>query len=151
MPVTMSRRLRSASAAPGATSLPPKPPEPKPDPASFENQTACPNNIQVGGKQYTKVAGLTWVEISRSGCSTPQSGLRHSLMFRWGRPSFRAKIAPPHCHLRLRSPQPTAQAPRRYVPKQYAQHPEPLKALIDVVMLPWDFLSLSRAQRLVMP
>ena len=29
----------------------------------------------------------------------------------------------------------------RYVPKQYAQHPEPFKALIDVVMLPWDFLA----------
>ena len=35
----------------------------------------------------------------------------------------------------------TAQAPQRYVPKQYAQHPEPLKALIDVVMLPFDFLA----------
>ena len=24
---------------------------------------------------------------------------------------------------------------------QYAQHPEPLKAIIDVVMLPFDFLA----------
>ena len=48
-------------------SIPPKPPEvtpppepdPKPDPASIETK---PSDIQVGGKQYTKVAGLTWVE-----------------------------------------------------------------------------------------
>ena len=36
------------------------------------------------------------------------------------------------------------------LPKQYAQHPEPLKALIDVVMLPFDFLMLPGAPRLVM-
>ena len=34
-------------------------PDPKPDPASIDTK---PSNIQVGGKQYTKVAGLTWVE-----------------------------------------------------------------------------------------
>ena len=51
-------------------SIPPKPPEvtpppepdPKPDPASIETK---PSDIQVGGKQYTKVAGLTWVESTK--------------------------------------------------------------------------------------
>ena len=53
-------------------SIPPKPPEvtpppepdPKPDPASIETK---PSDIQVGGKQYTKVAGLTWIEIHNAG------------------------------------------------------------------------------------
>ena len=53
-------------------SIPPKPPEvtpppepdPKPDPASIETK---PSDIQVGGKQYTRVAGLTWVEIHKAG------------------------------------------------------------------------------------
>src|ERR1700733_9437001 len=48
-------------------SIPPKPPEvtpppepdPKPDPASIETK---PSDIQVGGKQYTRVAGLSWIE-----------------------------------------------------------------------------------------
>ena len=64
----LSRLLRSARAASGACAIiPPKPPEvtpppepdPKPDPASIETK---PSDIQVGCKQYTKVAGLTWVE-----------------------------------------------------------------------------------------
>ena len=42
------------------------PPEPKPDPASITPRPTGietkPNDVRVGGKQYTKVAGLTWVE-----------------------------------------------------------------------------------------
>ena len=63
----MSSRCCIAPEQPPAPtgSIPPKPvpPEPKPDPASLETK---PNNIQVGGKQYTKVAGLTWVERADS-------------------------------------------------------------------------------------
>ena len=80
-------------------SIPPKPPEvtpppepdPKPDPASIETK---PSDIQVGGKQYTRVAGLSWIERATSRI--------YLLMFRWGRLSFRAKISPPPCRLRLR-------------------------------------------------
>ena len=74
---------------------PPVPPEPKPDPASLETK---PNDVQVGGKSYAKVAGLTWVERED-----------FSLMFRWGRTTFRAKmplgrnaIVQPPCRLRCR-------------------------------------------------
>src|SRR5580692_11231158 len=48
--------------------IPPKPPEVSPDPASLRDEVTPPGlagintNIQVGGKQYTKMAGLTWVE-----------------------------------------------------------------------------------------
>ena len=71
--------------------IPPKPPEVSPDPASLRDEVTPPGpagintNIQVGGKQYTKVTGLTWVE------STSRI---HLLMFRWGRTTFRAKISP---------------------------------------------------------
>jgi hypothetical protein len=62
-------------------SIPPKPPEvtpppepdPKPDPASIETK---PSDIQVGGKQYTRVAGLTWVE--RESTKPDSSQLRPS-------------------------------------------------------------------------
>src|SRR5580704_6798959 len=61
-----------------AGSIPPKPPEvtpppepdPKPDPASIETK---PSDIQVGGKQYTRVAGLTWVESTDSSRLRPSS------------------------------------------------------------------------------
>ena len=62
MPVTCN----VACVAPVPPAPPPKPPEvtppavsPPPDPASLETK---PSDIQVGGKQYTKVAGLIWVE-----------------------------------------------------------------------------------------
>ena len=37
-------------------------PEPDPKPAPPDPAASKPSDIQVGGKQYTKVAGLTWVE-----------------------------------------------------------------------------------------
>ena len=53
------RRLRDQSRPEAARVTPPAEPEPPPDPASIDPK---PSDIQVGGKQYTKVAGLTWVE-----------------------------------------------------------------------------------------
>ena len=41
---------------------PPPPVPPPPDPASLNPK---PSDIQVGGKQYTKVAGLTWVKSTK--------------------------------------------------------------------------------------
>jgi hypothetical protein len=61
------RQLAHPEPCPVACKLPETPaakppePDPKPDPASIETK---PSDIQVGGKQYTKVAGLTWVESS---------------------------------------------------------------------------------------
>ena len=59
------RQLAHPEPCPVACKLPETPaakppePDPKPDPASIETK---PSDIQVGGKQYTKVAGLAWVE-----------------------------------------------------------------------------------------
>jgi hypothetical protein len=52
---------------PAAKPVEPDPPPPvplaaPPDPASLNTK---PSDIQVGGKQYTKVAGLTWVESTK--------------------------------------------------------------------------------------
>ena len=110
---------------------PPVPPEPKPDPASLETK---PNDVQVGGKSYAKVAGLTWVEREDSFADVSV-----------GPNDLQSKDAPwpqRDCPTPLPPKVQTAQAPQgRYVPMQYAQHPEPLKAIIDVVMLPFDFLA----------
>jgi hypothetical protein len=97
-----------------------------PDPASLNLK---PSDIQVGGKQYTKVAGLTWVESTK-----PDSFADVSV----GPTELQSKDKPTPLPPKVQ----TAQAPQgRYVPKQYAQHPGPLKALIDVVILPFDFLA----------
>jgi hypothetical protein len=124
--------------APTGSIPPPKPvppePEPKPDPASLETN---PINIRVGGKQYTKVAGLTWVESS-DGAPPSTKPLQSFADVSVGPTELQSKDRPTPLPPRVQ----TAQAPQgRYVPKQYAQHPEPLKALIDVVMLPFDFLA----------
>ena len=101
---------------------------PKPDPASTETK---PSDIQVGGKQYTKVAGLTWVESTG-----PDSFADVSV----GPNDLQSKDQP--------SPLPpkTAEAPKapkRVVqgPHYYDRVPQPLQAFIDTVMLPFDFLS----------
>ena len=41
-----------------------KPGEPDPTPAPSDPASIAPSDIQVGGKRYTKVAGLAWVERS---------------------------------------------------------------------------------------
>jgi hypothetical protein len=101
-----------------------------PDPASIETK---PSDIQVGGKQYTKVAGLTWVESTK-----PDSFADVSV----GPNDLQSKDQP--------SPLPpkTAEAPKapkRVVvaqgPHYYDRAPQPLQAFIDTVMLPFDFLS----------
>jgi hypothetical protein len=134
-PVTCNVACVAPAQPPAPTgSIPAKPPEvtpppesdTKPDPASIENK---PSDIQVGGKQYTRVAGLTWVESTK-----PDSFADVSV----GPTELQSKERPTPLPPKVQ----TAQASQgRYAPKQYAQHPEPLKALIDVVMLPWDFLS----------
>jgi hypothetical protein len=115
-------------------SIPPKPPEvtpppepdPKPDPASIETK---PSDIQVGGKQYTKVAGLIWVEREST---KPDSFADVSI----GPNDLQSKDEP--------SPLKTAEAPKKRVvaaPHYYDRAPQPLQAFIDTVMLPFDFLS----------
>ena len=103
-----------------------------PDPASLNPK---PSDIQVGGKQYTKVAGLTWVEREST---KPDSFADVSV----GPNDLQSKDQP--------SPLPpkTAEAPKapkRVVvaqgPHYYDRVPQPLQAFIDTVMLPFDFLS----------
>ena len=120
---------------PPPAAKPDAPPDaPKPDPASLETN---PSNIRVGGKQYTKVAGLTWVKSS-DGAPPSTKPSQSFADVSVGPTELQSKDRPTPLPPKVQ----TAQAPQeRYAPKQYAQHPEPLKALIDVVMLPFDFLS----------
>jgi hypothetical protein len=97
-----------------------------PDPASLNPK---PSDIQVGGKQYTKVAGLTWVESTK-----PDSFADVSV----GPNELQSKDQP--------SPLKTAEAPKApkrvvVAPHYYDRAPQPLQAFIDTVMLPFDFLS----------
>jgi hypothetical protein len=130
--------------------VPSKPPEvtPRavpPDPASLAPTDTKPSDIppgataiQVGGKQYTKVAGLTWVESTKPD-SSPL------------RPSAFADVSVGPNDLQSKDqptplPPKTAEAPKapkRVVqgPHYYDRAPQPLQAFIDTVMLPFDFLS----------
>jgi uncharacterized protein YbdZ (MbtH family) len=94
---------------------------------------------KVGGKQYTKVAGLTWVESTDSSRLRPSSFADVSV----GPNDLQSKDKPTPLPPKVQTAR--AEAPQRpagYAPQQYAQHPpEPFRALIDVVMLPFDFLS----------
>ena len=103
------------------------------DPGSSKPPSVCintkPSDIQVGGKRYTKVAGLAWVESTK-----PDSFADVSV----GPNDLQSKDQP--------SPLKTAEAPKapkRVVqgPHYYDRAPQPLQAFIDVVMLPFDFLS----------
>ena len=64
------RQLAHPEPCPVACKLPEtpaaKPVEPDPTPAPPDPASIAPSDIQVGGKQYTKVAGLTWVESGQS-------------------------------------------------------------------------------------
>ena len=111
--------------------IPPKLPEVSPDPASLRDEVTPPGpagintNIQVGGRQYTKVAGLTWIEST-----TPDSFADVSV----GPNDLQSKDQP----LKVQ----TAEAPKKRVgPHYYDRAPQPMQALIDTVMLPFDFLS----------
>ena len=123
----------------------PPEPAPKPDPASMPERAPTgippgpagintkPSDIQVGGKQYTKVAGLTWVESTK-----PDSFADVSV----GPNDLQSKDQPTPL------PPKTAEAPKapkRVVvaqgPHYYDRARQPLQAFIDTVMLPFDFLS----------
>jgi hypothetical protein len=100
----------------------PPEPDPKPDPASIETK---PSDIRVGGKQYTRVAGLSWIERADSFADVSV-----------GPTDLQSKDKP--------SPLKTAEAPKKRVvaaPHYYGRAPQPLQAFIDTVMLPFDFLS----------
>ena len=58
-PVTPPPAAKPVEPDPTPASPPAVPQAAPPDPASLNPK---PSDIQVGGKQYTKVAGLTWVE-----------------------------------------------------------------------------------------
>jgi hypothetical protein len=122
MPVTCN----VACVAPVPAPLPAaKPAEPDPTPAPPDPASIAPSDIQVGGKQYTKVAGLTWVESTR-----PDSFADVSV----GPNDLQSKDQP----LKVQ----TAEAPKKRVgPHYYDRARPPLQAFIDVVMLPFDFLS----------
>jgi hypothetical protein len=99
-----------------------------PDPATIDTK---PSDIQVGGKQYTKVAGLTWVESTKPDSFADVSVGPNDLQ-------SKDQLSP--------VPPKTAEAPKapkRVVqgPHYYDRAPQPLQALIDTVMLPFDFLS----------
>jgi hypothetical protein len=114
--------------------VPQAPPEhtaPKPDPASIEPK---PSDIQVGGKQYTKVAGLTWVESTKpdprpsafADVSVGPSELQSK-----DKPSL-----PPKTDTRR-----VAAAKSNSLVQGYNHAPQPVQGFIDVLMLPWDFLA----------
>ena len=113
---------------PAAKPIEPDPTPAPPDPASIETK---PSDIQVGGKQYTKVVGLTWVESGQSTNSSQSSAFADVSV---GPTELQSKDKP--------SPLPP-KAPKRVVqgPHYYDRAPQPLQAFIDTVMLPFDFLS----------
>ena len=111
-----------------------------PDPASLAPTDTKPSDIppgataiQVGGKQYTKVAGLTWVEREST---KPDTFADVSV----GPNDLQSKDQP------TALPPKTAEAPKAPKRVVVAPHyddraPQPLQAFIDTVMLPFDFLS----------
>src|SRR6478672_1354091 len=114
---------------PVAKPVPQAPPEhtaPKPDPASIEPK---PSDIQVGGKQYTKVAGLTWVESGQSTNSSQSSAFAD------------VSVGPTELQSKDKPSLPKTAEKKRVAPHYYDRAPQPLQAFIDTVMLPFDFLS----------
>jgi hypothetical protein len=101
-----------------------------PAPASLNPK---PSDIQVGGKQYTKVAGLTWVESTKPDSFADVSVGPNDLQSKDQPSSLPPKTAE------------APKAPKRVVvaqgPHYYDRAPQPLQAFIDTVMLPFDFLS----------
>ena len=128
MPVTCNVACVAPVPAPPPAA---KPVEPDPTPAPPDPASIAPSDIQVGGKQYTKVAGLTWVEREST---KPDSFADVSV----GPNDLQSKDQPTPL------PPKTAEAPKKRVvvaPHYYDRAPQPLQAFIDTVMLPFDFLS----------
>jgi hypothetical protein len=126
--------------------VPSKPPEVTPqavppDPASLAPTDTKPSDIppgataiQVGGKQYTKVAGLTWVERESLRGPLPSTKPDSFADVSVGPNDLQSKDQPFKVQ--------TAEAPKKRVgPHYYDRAPQPLQAFIDTVMLPFDFLS----------
>ena len=126
------RQLAHPEPCPVACKLPETPaakppePDPKPDPASIETK---PSDIQVGGKQYTKVAGLTWVESGQSTNSSQSSAFAD------------VSVGPTELQSKDKPSLPKTAEKKRVAPHCYDRAPQPLQAFIDTVMLPFDFLS----------
>ena len=103
MPVTCNVACVAPVPAPPPAAKPvePDPTPAPPDPASIETK---PSDIQVGGKQYTKVAGLTWVE--RESTKPDSSQLRPSAFadVSVGPTELQSKDKPTPCLLRCRLP-----------------------------------------------
>ena len=117
------------SKAPEVT--PPPEPDPKPDPASIETK---PSDIRVGGKQYTKVAGLTWVEREST---KPDLFADVSV----GPNDLQSNDQPSSLPQTARAEAPKKRVVAAQGPHYYDRAPQPLQAFIDTVMLPFDFLS----------
>ena len=118
MPVTCNVACVAPVPAPPPAAKPVEP-DPKPDPASIETK---PSDIQVGGKQYTRVAGLSWIERADSFADVSV-----------GPTELQSKDRP--------NWQPSKTAEKKRVVQGYDHAPQPMQGFIDVVMLPWDFLS----------
>jgi len=101
-----------------------KPVEPDPTPAPPDPASIAPSDIQVGGKQYTKVAGLTWVESGQSTNSSQSSAFADVSV---GPTELQSKDKP--------------SLPKTAEKKRVAPHCYDRPAFIDTVMLPFDFLS----------
>jgi hypothetical protein len=124
--------------------VPSKPPEVTPqavppDPASLAPTDTKPSDIppgataiQVGGKQYTKVAGLTWVERESTKPDTfADVSVGPNDLQSKDKPSL-----PPKTDTRR-----VAAAKLNSLVQGYNHAPQPVQGFIDVVMLPWDFLA----------
>ena len=112
-------RYESAKTVPWAPPPPTAPATQSPpaDPASVAPTETKPA-IQVGGKQYTKVAGLTWVESGQStnsfaDVSVGPTDLQIKDRPNYGEAGYRHKPTPP-------KPAPRGQV--GYTPPQYAPH-----------------------------
>ena len=101
-----------------------------PDPASLNPK---PSDIQVGGKQYTKVAGLTWVEREST---KPDSFADVSV----GPNDLQSKDQPTPLKPKTDTRR-VAAAKSNSLVQGYNHAPQPVQGFIDVVMLPWDFLA----------
>jgi hypothetical protein len=127
-----SLELPPPAAKPGEPDPTPPPPVPQaapPDPASLNTK---PSDIQVGGKQYTKVAGLTWIEKQ-----PPNSFADVSV----GPNDLQSKNQPSSLPQTARAEAPKKRVVAAQGPHYYDRAPQPLQAFIDTVMLPFDFLS----------
>jgi hypothetical protein len=130
MPVTCNVACVAPVPAPPPAA---KPVEPDPTPAPPDPASIAPSDIQVGGKQYTKVAGLTWVEREST---KPDSFADVSVGPNDLQSKDQPTPLPPKTDTRR-----VAAAKSNSLVQGYNHAPQPVQGFIDVVMLPWDFLA----------